>query len=101
MRGSCNSAGPHDRVVIRHRGCATFPEFVLVQAYVVFSLLGAVGTVAGVAKTWKNVGVFVKPLVDRGEPDRNVRVNATHALDAFRRAEPDVQPDAPPPEKRS
>src|SRR5216683_6799243 len=74
-------------VAIRHRGCATFPDFVLVQVYVVFSLFGAVGAVAGVSKTRKNVGVFVQPLVDRGEPDRNVWVNATHALDTFRRAD--------------
>src|SRR5260370_31624408 len=51
------------------------------------SLLRTIGTVAGVAETWQNVGVAVQPLVDRREPDRNVRVNAAHTLNAFRRAE--------------
>jgi len=40
----------------------------------------------------QDVGVFVSPLVDGGEPDRNVRVNATHALYALRHANQAHQP---------
>src|SRR5258707_1000215 len=50
-------------------------------------LLGAIGTVAGVAEPWQDVGVGVQPFVDRGEPNRNVRVNAAHAFDTFRHAD--------------
>jgi hypothetical protein len=50
------------------------------------SLLSAVGTVTGVAETWQNVGIGVQPFVNRRQPNRNVGVNAAHALDTFRHA---------------
>src|SRR6476660_651579 len=46
-------------------------------------LFGAVGAIAGVAEAGQDVGGVVQSLVDRGQPDRNVRVEAAHALDAF------------------
>ena len=74
------------KALARETGQPIADPLKLVAPILIANLLRAIGTVAGVAETWQNVGVAVQPLVDRREPDRNVRVNAAHALDAFRRA---------------
>src|SRR4051812_35192978 len=75
-------ARPMPRFALRRRrgrqGCSPFRAR---------DLLGAVGAIAGIAETGHDVGVVVEPFVDGGEPDRHVRVNAAHTLDALRRAD--------------
>src|ERR1700687_5872125 len=65
----------YSRRMILSEKSATFRDHALARS---------IGPIAGVAKPWNDVGVVVEALIDRGGPDRHVRMNPAQPLDRRR-----------------